>query len=415
MKTDARPANRTRNPVDLMAQGETQILTRTRTVNQILCKFKFLSLIAALALGLVSTSSAQDDLTIGSKAPKIDIEHWVQNGEGKFSKVESFEAGKVYIIEFWATWCGPCVQSMPHLVELQKQYGERGVQLISVSDEDLDTVDAFLERNVPPSLLQKLNLNSEDASGDAGPKTFRDLTKSYCLTTDPDGSVNEDYMQASGQMGIPTAFIVGKDGLIEWIGHPMEMDKPLAAVVDGTWDREGYKKILARRQQVEGEMMKIFGKYEEGDFEGALKGIDNVLMLIDDDEEMRAGLTMMKLQLTLETNPADATAIFKSMLPSLKDSQMLNEVAWSVVEAVEEGKDVPGDLIAVAREAAEKAVKLDPNNGAVLDTLAHLVYFQGDLDKAIEIQTKAAKLEPGVDEIESFLERLKKEKASKGK
>jgi len=81
-------------------------------------------------LGTVSAMSslafADDTLTIGSKAPALDVEHWVQNGEGKFSKVTDFQKDKVYVVEFWATWCGPCVASMPHIVEMQKEYSEKG-------------------------------------------------------------------------------------------------------------------------------------------------------------------------------------------------------------------------------------------------------------------------------------------------
>jgi len=58
-------------------------------------------LLAVLACAAMNVEVCQgDDLTIGSKAPSIDIEHWVQNGGGKFSPVKEFESGKVYIIEF---------------------------------------------------------------------------------------------------------------------------------------------------------------------------------------------------------------------------------------------------------------------------------------------------------------------------
>ena len=44
------------------------------------------------------------------------------------------------------------------------------------------------------------------------------------------------WMEASGQNGIPTAFIVNKEGKIAWIGHPMEMERPLEKIIAGTWD-----------------------------------------------------------------------------------------------------------------------------------------------------------------------------------
>ena len=203
-----------------------------------------LSLVAQLTLLLclfqpaVSLRGATDELlTIGSPAPAIDVEHWLSLGNGRFQKVNTFEKGKVYIIEFWATWCGPCIASMPHLVEVQKQYADRGVQLISISNEELELVQQFLEKPV---------FGSEDDQ-----QTYAKLTSAYCLTTDPDGSVYEDYMEASGQNGIPTAFIVGKDGVIEWIGHPMRMDQPLAQIVEGSWDREAAREALLATKRIE--------------------------------------------------------------------------------------------------------------------------------------------------------------------
>lgn len=150
--------------------------------------------IIGAAMLLASTAActfAADRLTIGSAAPPIDIEHWLTDKE----PITEFEAGKVYVIEFWATWCGPCVASMPHLRQLQDRHSEK-VTVISVSDEVPATIEEFLERK-------------------QGETTYRDITSSYWLATDPDGSVKQDYMRAADQHGIPTAFLVGKSGEIE--------------------------------------------------------------------------------------------------------------------------------------------------------------------------------------------------------
>ena len=60
-------------------------------------------------------------LQIGDAAPELKVEKWV-----KGDPVTTFEKGKVYVVEFWATWCPPCIKSIPHLTELQKQYKEKG-------------------------------------------------------------------------------------------------------------------------------------------------------------------------------------------------------------------------------------------------------------------------------------------------
>ncbi len=136
-------------------------------------------------------------LRVGDAAPALDVEHWI-----KGNPVSSFQPGQCYVVEFWATWCAPCKDSMPHLSKLQKELGEQ-IVIIGLSDEDLEVAKKFLDQS-----------------------KWAERTK-YTLGTDPDRSVWKDYMDASGQRGIPTSFLVDGEGKIAWIGHPAGMDRPL--------------------------------------------------------------------------------------------------------------------------------------------------------------------------------------------
>lgn len=363
-----------------------------------------ISPVRALALtalvALCCPLAAKADLTVGSKAPKLDIEHWVSTNEGKFPKINTFEPNKVYIVEFWATWCGPCVASMPHIAKLQKDYLDKGVQVISVSDEDLADVEKFLDRNVPNS--------QADAEGNK--PTFRQLTSGYCLTTDPDQSVYRDYMEAAGEGGIPTAFIVGKDGVIEWIGHPMEMDEPLAKVVEGKWDRQAYIKERQERKMLEEELQKISVMMENGKPEDALKRIEELQTKVT-NPEFKAFLEGIRVQLMVMTNPAEAAKQMKALIEKTNEAAALNALGWQIVEMSMQGQNVPKELIETGMIAAEKAVKLEPKDGAILDTLAHLVELKGDLDKAIQLQKKAVELAPEMRELKAYLKQLEDKKA----
>ncbi len=55
-------------------------------------------------------------------------------------------AGKTLLINFWATWCAPCLREMPMLMELQTQYGEAGLQVIGIALDDVQSVRDFVER-----------------------------------------------------------------------------------------------------------------------------------------------------------------------------------------------------------------------------------------------------------------------------
>jgi len=60
--------------------------------------------------------------------------------------------GKVLVVNFWATWCGPCREEMPDLVRAQKEYGAKGLQIVGIAADDADKVQQFakeIELNYP--------------------------------------------------------------------------------------------------------------------------------------------------------------------------------------------------------------------------------------------------------------------------
>ncbi|MCA9195349.1 MAG: redoxin domain-containing protein [Planctomycetales bacterium] len=342
-----------------------------------------------------TTVRAAELLTIGSTAPELNVEHWLSHGDGKFEAVTKFEKGKVYVVEFWATWCGPCIASMPHIAELQSHFVDKGVQIVSISDEELETVTEFLKKPVR---------GSEDKE-----QTYAKLTSAYCLTTDPDRSTHEAYMEAAAQNGIPTAFVVGKDSKIDWIGHPMEIDPVLSAVVDGTWDREAFKEKMIREQEAEKRMQELYAKVQSGELDGALKDLD--ALLTEDSKNVQ--LQLFKLQLLMMAEKPDAAADQATNVFAILESSpnMVNQVAWRIYETAAEGSIETGRLTQCALEAAAKAAAAADasEKGSILDTVAHLQHLNGDIKAAIATEEEALKLatEREREFVANYLEELR--------
>ena len=91
--------------------------------------------------------------------------------------------GKVVLLDFWATWCDPCREEIPHFVELQKKYGAEGLQIVGVSmDDGPEPVREF---------YQRFKMNYPVVMGNA--------------------KTGELY---GGVLGLPIAFLIGRDGRI---------------------------------------------------------------------------------------------------------------------------------------------------------------------------------------------------------
>lgn len=105
-------------------------------------------LCVAVALLAVRYAWAADEaarVEVGKPAPPLGIEQFVQPEQGTAGTWDALR-GKVVVLEFWATWCGPCVGAIAHLNELADKFKDRPVQFIAISDEKEATVQRFLKR-----------------------------------------------------------------------------------------------------------------------------------------------------------------------------------------------------------------------------------------------------------------------------
>ncbi len=133
----------------------------------------------------------------GEDAPEFSVAQWV-------SKRPDLQ-NKTVVIDFWATWCGPCRAAIPHMNELQQAFSDDLV-CVGVSNE---SPDAFKQG------MSSRQLNK--------PNTF-----SYSLALDPSAKMQRHF----GERGIPHCVVISPDGKVRWQGHPSGLDsEKLGAIV----------------------------------------------------------------------------------------------------------------------------------------------------------------------------------------
>lgn len=323
-------------------------------------------------------SEAKAVLAEGDAAPAIEIEKWVKGSEVKLEK------GKVYVVEFWATWCAPCRAAMPHISEIQKTMKDKGVTVIGVAS---------------PGLRDKLD-EVEKMVAEKGE------TMGYTVAWDRAGATVNNYMKAARVRGIPASFVIDQKGNVAWYGMPGELDMVLDEVVAGTWD---YKVGPAKLKKMGAEREAIFTDADT-DPKGALK-----LLAEFEAKYPKASKDLASAKYELQMQAGDYDAAYKTggalidQAIAQKDAQALNAIAWNIVDP--EG-DVKKKDVDFAMRAAVEAVKISKEkDGAILDTLARCYWLKGDKVKAIETQKKAiAVLTPEQkEEMQSQLQETLKE------
>jgi thiol-disulfide isomerase/thioredoxin len=140
----------------------------------------FLVAVMFFCFGIVTPGCSKN---ASGEAPEVTAGTWINADSFKLSDHKD----KIVIVEFWATWCPPCRTSIPHLKTLYNEYKDKGVVLVSLSQEPADTINEFNKKAGMNWII-----GAESSAG-----------------------------SAYGVTGIPAAFIVA-DGKIVWNGHPMD-------------------------------------------------------------------------------------------------------------------------------------------------------------------------------------------------
>jgi thiol-disulfide isomerase/thioredoxin len=199
-----------------------------------------------MGTGIAVTAAAEDGkdekkplLAVGDPAPAFEVGKWIQGGP-----VSHLEKGKFYLIEFWATWCGPCRKTIPHINELYKKFSPKGLNVmgIAIREDDQKLVPRFVKMMGEKMTYPVVVDDAKDADS---------------------GKMDAGWMQAAGTDALPRAFLINRDGIIAYQGNPIDLTEEMVqAILDDKIDMKAARAAYIQRRDTKAKISKLQAEVE---------------------------------------------------------------------------------------------------------------------------------------------------------
>lgn len=123
--------------------------------------------IISIALGVFAANQQTKPLNPTDKAVAALLATKLSDSEGKSQALSQWK-GKILVVNFWATWCAPCVKEMPELSAFQQEMASKNVQLLGIGIDDAASISAFRKKHPVQYPLFVAGMEGSDLASNLG-------------------------------------------------------------------------------------------------------------------------------------------------------------------------------------------------------------------------------------------------------
>ena len=301
-----------------------------------------------------SPAALADGLQIGATPPPLEIATWV-NGD-PVSLTGPGANGRIVVLDFWTTWCSPCLLATPKRSQLAVRLADEGVRFVAVTDEP------------PADVREVLGAYPGDLEVSIG--------------CDREGRTFAAYLGADGITTIPYTVVIDRQGRVAWKGDPREsLDQVLGLLVIDRYDATGAARAADESRRIQ----------------ALLAGLANAVSDGDCARVAEAATPLLEIEGGVDDRGTYALA--------------LNDASWHLLTDDSCGKAWSAAALDLAHRAVEMS---DWRDAAILDTCALALQETGDPEGALAYQRLAVDLMRGTPEEADYTQRLEQYRRAVG-